>query len=500
MSTQTAPQPVRTYGGWRRARGFGMWGLGLAGTLTVLALIGVALITVAVDLTALLYVGPVVVVVLAFLLVRIGGVSLAHLIHGRVAWWNARRHGWTSYKSGVVVDHPRAWQLPGVLSGTELVTAEAGIREPYGIVWDRHSGLLTATLNVAPTSTWLADPAEIDSWVASWGHWLAGLGYQPMVRWISVTTSTAPDPGSTLADEVLGSLDPRAPEGALRIMRELVETSPAIAAAVDTRVSITFDPARSAAKGEGMAQAVAEVGRALSGLEAALSECGAAVRGRATAAELAGILRVAFDPASRGEVARVLAAAAAGDPAPPALSWGEAGPVAAEESWDHYVHDSGVSVSWAWHEAPRSQVTAQVLGRLLSPGEFAKRVTLLYRPAGAQEAADTLQSEVNAAAFRAAYREKTGRDPSARDRADQERAERSAAEEAEGAGLGLLGVYVTTTVQDKADLPRAVADTEARADQSKIRLRRLRGSQAAGFATTLPAGVCPPVMATRWPR
>jgi hypothetical protein len=58
-------------------------------------------------------------------------------------------------------------------------------------------------------------------------------------------------------------------------------------------------------------------------------------------------------------------------------------------------------------------------------------------------------------------------------------------------------MYVTATVTDECDLSAAVADIEARAEQSKIRVRRLFGSQAAGFAATLPAGVHPVHLGTR---
>jgi len=54
-------------------------------------------------------------------------------------------------------------------------------------------------------------------------------------------------------------------------------------------------------------------------------------------------------------------------------------------------------------------------------------------------------------------------------------------------------------VTDPAHLSRAVADTEAAADVSKVRLQRLYRSQAAGFTATLPCGVCLPALARRWP-
>jgi len=51
-----------------------------------------------------------------------------------------------------------------------------------------------------------------------------------------------------------------------------------------------------------------------------------------------------------------------------------------------------------------------------------------------------------------------------------------------------MSLYGTATVTDPGPLAEAIADIESRADQSKIRLRRLYGGQAAGFATTLPTG------------
>ena len=63
----------------------------------------------------------------------------------------------------------------------------------------------------------------------------------------------------------------------------------------------------------------------------------------------------------------------------------------------------------------------------------------------------------------------------------------------------LVSLYVTVTVAEAADLPRAVAETEAAADSSRIRLRRMAYSQAAGWAATLPLGVCPAELARRIP-
>ena len=155
-------------------------------------------------------------------------------------------------------------------------------------------------------------------------------------------------------------------------------------------------------------------------------------------------------------------------------------------------------MTWAWREPPRQNVTSAVLARLLAPGAYPKRVSLQYRPLPAAAAARTLDDEVRAAEFRHEYARRTRRDVTARDAHDQARARQAADEEARGAGVGLLGLYVTVTVTDPAQLPRATADTEAAAEASKIRLQRLYRSQAAGFTATLPCGICLPELAHRF--
>lgn len=491
-----SPERVRTYGGWRRSRGIGIFGLGPVSSLVVVGTAMLLLLSLAVSpvlFVLLLLPG---LVIIAGCIARFNGMPLGHILVQRVRWWWGSLRGQTSYRAGIVVDHPRAWQLPGVLASTGLLTAEDGYGGHYGIVWDQRTGMLTATLRCASTSTWLASADDAQAWVANWGGWLTGLGYVPAIRWVAVTVATAPDPGSTLADAISARMKPDAPETARALMTELVARSPRAAADVATNVSITFDPGALPAKSKNLDEAAGEFSRCLHGLQTGLAGCGVTVLGRASAAQLAGMVRAAYDPASRGEVNRLTAT----NGHQPMLTWADAGPVGAEEASDHYRHDSGVSVSWSWSEAPRQQVHSAVLSHLLAPGGHPKRVTLLYRPFSAGTAARTLESEVNATGFRGEWNRRQGKDPTARDIADRERAQQAAAEEAVGAGVCLVSLYVTVTVSDPEELPGAVADVESRADTAKIRLRRMYFSQSAGFAATLPCGICPPVLSRRYPR
>jgi hypothetical protein len=489
MTPGDRPQ-VRTYGGWRQQRGIGLWGLSPAGTLTALLAVLALVLLAAVDVTVLAYAAPPIMAAAGFGLVRIGGEPLAARSARRLRWWHAARRGYTTYRADAVSEI--APSLPGVLAPMALLSADDGFGRRYGIVWDRRTGFLTSTLRVVPISTWLASRTDADSWVAGWGNWLASLGHQPMVRWVTVVVDTAPEPGSALAEAIAAASDPASPAAARQIMWQLAATAPAATADVDTRVSLTLDPQAASPRPRSLTDAVAEAGVAVARLEPSLGSCGVVVSGRLTAVEIAGIVRTGFDPAARGEVARALAVPGTGD-----LSWAEAGPVGARERPGHYEHDSGISATWAWRDAPRQLVTADVLARLVAPGPYPKRVTLQYRPLAAAEATRVLETEVNAASFRAQYRRRTGRDETARDAHDQVSARQAAAEEAAGAGVCRMSLYVTVTVERFEDLPRAAAWVAAAADSSKIRLRGMAWSQAAGFATGLPCGICPPELARR---
>lgn len=497
MSEQAAK--VRTYGGWRRSRGMGLLGLGPVQTLVVLGSVVVMIISTTISLRAFAVAGPLALVVVAGNVLQWDGVPIMYGVRERLRWLSGSTRARTAYRGGVMAAGEHAWQLPGVLAPTTLVTVRDRNGGDFGVVYNKRLGTMTVTLRCAATSTWLVDTETAASWVSNWGAWLASLGYLPMVKFVSVTVDTAPDPGSRLADYVASRTLPSAPASARRVLQQLVELSPAASADVETRVSITFAPDAAPAKPRTLDDALAEISRALPGLQDGLGACGLTVLSRATATDLMSMVRAAYEPASRGDLVRMLSRVSPDDVGQ-ILDWQTAGPVSADEARGHYVHDGAVSVSWAWHEAPRQQVHADVLARLLGPGHHPKRVSLIYRPFLAGDAARAVEREVNAAEFRTALNRAKKRDESARDLADRERAVRNAREEAVGAGVGLLSMFVTVTVFDEADLGQAIADVESRADVGKIRLRRMWSSQAAGFATTLPCGVCPPALATQWPR
>ncbi|ATY17094.1 hypothetical protein CU254_41695 (plasmid) [Amycolatopsis sp. AA4] len=489
---------TRTYGGWRARRGFGVGKLSESqtavmagcvmfplGTWVLVASTGLPLLVMGIALLVSLVTG-----VLALVPHRSRGVSLGGslIIAARSA--TANRKGWSEWESGVFTRHPRGKELPGVLAPLMPLSTKDGLGNPFGLLWDRRTGRLTASLRVAPVGTVLADQDRQDLWIGSFAAWQASLGYEPTVEWASITVESAPSTGTELADYVSDRLDPAAPAVARETMREVAEAHRGSTADISVRVSLTFQPQRARPQPRDDAERVAEVSRALSGLEGDLPLCGVAMLGRATAADMTHWLRSAYDPHARGELARLAEQKHL-------LAWADAGPVKAHALADHYWHDSGWSCTWALAGLPNQLVTSNVLAPLVTPGRYHRRVTITYQPYPADQAGDVVAREATGSAFRREVRRRRGIDDTARDRTDEVRARQAAEEEARGAGVGLWGMYVTTTVEDPRRLPDAIADVESRARNAKLRLRRCWGWQGAGFAASLGVGIYPPELARR---
>lgn len=485
MTDRTEDGP-RLYGNWRLERGWGLGGLSTASSITVFLAVLLPLIAVSTLPRLALPLGAAAAVVVAALTVRIGGVSAVDVIMRRLRFGRARAAGWTELSGGVLTEHARGADLPGVLAPLRPLEVDDGRGGRHALLWNRRSGTLSAVLRCSPIGLDLADTDRTDAWVASWGALLADLGYLPLTRHVAVTVDTAPTGGSTVRDHIARELDDTAPALARRVLGELADLTPATTAAIDTRVTLCLDPARATPRPTDLLAAAVEVGRRLPAVENQLAACGVAVLGRASTSWIAGRIRASFDPHHRNDITRL-----DDTDHPHRFEWRDAGPVAATEEWDLYCHEGGISVTWGLREAPRQAVGSAVLAPLLAPGPFARRTTWLYQPYPAEQAAAKVEAEVTSGQVRRAWADKTRRDETQRDRDDRVRALQSAREEAEGAGVGRFTLYVTTTVTDPDDVPAAVADVEQRAGQAKLRLRRLRGSQASGFAAALGLGVDP---------
>jgi len=475
----TSMSQPRTYGGWRAARSAGLGPLDARQTAVVLAAILIPIFAgfvAGIHLT--LYLLPITALVVVGAIARHDGVLIVDSMRAWSRWRWAEWRTHTTYTGSVFTAVNRPWHLPGVLAPTRLLDVADPGRGRIGIVWDQRTGAMSATLMLSPAGALLADTDDVDRRVARWGALLAGLADDATIRHAALTVELVPEPGTQLADHVSARLDATSPALARSVMNELVDTAPRTSARVRTRLTVTCDPTIGAATARQVPDAVAELLRTLGGL--AVSAAGAEVVARASASDMIRIVRTAYDPDSE-------AVTEGWD----LLRWHEASPVHAREGYDTYRHDGAHSVSWVLAEAPRQQVTHDVLLPLLSPGRFRRRVTLLYRTLPRDVAAQLLEREVNAAATREELSRRARRSSTARDRTDATRAARAAAEEAVGAGLVQVSLYVTVTCGDRAQLAEACREVEQAAGHSRLRLRRAYGGQAAGFAVGLGCGVYP---------
>jgi len=473
--------PVRMYGGWRRSKGLGIGGLGTGQTLIVIGATLVPVLFVNTQgLGSLLVTLPLALTVIAVAVWQRHGMPVLDLAVGRIRWEWGRWRSETTYRA-LVLRHPRGLDLPGVLAPTVLLRVMDPISGgPVGVVWNRRTGQMAATMLVAPAGTLLADRAQVNSQVASWGDLLASLANEDVLDAITATIEVTPSSGAALSDHVRGRMTRQAPPLAQVTMQELVGTAPAAAAQMTAWVTVVTSPDRSPERPAGPVEAAAETLRCLDALD--LSPAGADLLRRATDLDVLRLVRGAYRPQDRDAPAEHWQD----------IGWDQAGPVAAQEEWVRYQHDEAFSVSWVLREAPRRPVSDAVLLSLLAPGRFTRRVTLGYRVLSTEEAAAVVERQLVAADAREAYRVRTQRTSTRRERADASAAERAADEEAYGAGVTQWTVTVTTTVTDEADLPAAMRELEQAAKRAGgLRFRYAYGGQAAAFVAGLPVGIHP---------
>ncbi|UGQ09019.1 hypothetical protein LO772_18795 [Yinghuangia sp. ASG 101] len=479
------PKP-RTYGNWRKPTSPGVLGLGLAPTVGLLAGLIVVIFSLLISLLLALLVVVVMCAALGPLMMRDRhGRSGMQWISARMAWTMAKARGQHLYRSGPIGrTPPGTCQLPGLAAKTRLYEAFDAYQRPFGLLHIRSVDDYTAVLQCDADGAALVDDDQIDTWVAYWGQWLSTLGSEPGLVAASITVETAPDTGERLRDEINANMRADAPELARKVLTKVMHDYPEGAARVTTRIALTFEGRAPAGKRRTAGEMATEIGTRLPALSSGLSMTGAGTAVPMRASQIAAAVRVAYDPTVAVLVDRARAEGG------PGLRWSEAGPFAAQESWGHYRHDGAYSVTWAMSDAPRGEVFATVLQRLLSPHDdiLRKRVTILYRAHDPGTAARIVERDIKDARFKANQAKKA----SARDSVALTAAEQTALEEATGAGLLRFGMLVTATVDHHDKLELAASAVDNLSASARLVLRRAYGAQASSFAAALPLGLVLP--------
>jgi hypothetical protein len=476
----------RTYGNWRKPTSPGIGSLGLAGTIIFLGGIALTVIAMMISLAA----GVVMLVLVAaavaplFFRDRYGRTMLQRMT-ARLAWERGRAQGQHIYRSGPLSKiGMRSFRLPGLASAIAVHEATDGYGRPFGLIEVPATGHFSAVFECGADGAALVDPDQVDTWVAYWGAWLASLAHEPSLVAAAVSIESAPDPGTRLANEVRNQLKPTAPPLAQEVLQQIVRQYPPGSAQISARVCVTYSAMpHTGTRRRDRNEMAREIGTRLPGLCARLGMTGAGEARPMTERQIAEMVRVAYDPSVHSLIE------ASHDVGGSGLTWADAGPVMAQESIGHYLHDSAASISWGMSDAPRGEVLSGVLTGLLAPHHdiARKRVTIHYRPHDPASSAQLVERDRRDAAFRLG-----GPKPAARDMVNHAAAEQSAREEAKGAGLVRFAMLVTATVESPADLPAAAAAMDVLAPPARIQLRRMYGSQATAFAAALPIGIVLP--------
>ena len=484
MSTAQAVKPPRpTYGNFIPQRSPGLGNVGMLGMAVGMG--GGVLAIFAMILGGLQAMLPVAAIVVVLFLIT--GTPLGIFLAEVIGFMRSKRAAENQWRSGVFsFNSDPSVRLPGVLGTTTLLTRKDVFGGEFVVVKNPHrGGLYTVIVRCMAEGPSMQDQDQINNWVAGWGAVLTNSSQEHGLVCAKAISDTAPDPGGRLEAQVSSQRSKSSPAISDEVMDQIVASYPAASSDNVTYVEFTYR-GRALSKRGRDDEILSELARKVPGMMGLVEQAGGGSVEMLDASSLTKIVRSAYDPAAQKWIEQGELAGIESD-----LTWKDAGPVADQNLWDRYVHDSGVSVTWEMREPPRAAVHELALSGLMYPHRdfVRKRVALLYRPHTPEEAMKTADRDAQTATFVATSGGK--RKVSARARLVERATEQTRGEIAEGHSLVRFSMLITATVSSSEDLQQAVSTIEGRAGAAQLRLRRSFGSQAPGFAATLPVGMVP---------
>jgi hypothetical protein len=370
--------------------------------------------------------------------------------------------------------------VPGSLAGVRIL-ATAYRDDPLGVLSERRRHRMTAVLACRVTAFSLLDAEAQERRLARWGLILAGTagGAIRRLQWVE---RTAPAQGDELARWVHDERDPAVPLRGTPMIEsylELIGSTTRATQEHEVLVAVQIDTRRVEGRGRDAAlRAVTEqTERVAQGLEGAE----VTVLGALRAGQLARVLRTAFDPYARAELAAVEAAE-------PGRELAESGawPLGAREGWDHYRSDGAVHATFWIGAWPRVEVSPMFMDALLGHSSVVRTVAVTFEPIAPARSTREVEAAVTRDQADRELRRRFGQAETARQRQAQEATMRREAELAAGHAEVRLAGFVTVSGRDRDDLRRACADVHEQAARARLELHRMYGQQADAFTFTLP--------------
>jgi hypothetical protein len=349
------------------------------------------------------------------------------------------------------------------------------------MIEDPHRRTLTAVLALSHPSFALLDRDDQESRVARWGRLQAHLAHSGTIASLQVLEAVVPDRGDSLLDwyRAFGVRDGG---WADRQYAALLEQTRLGSSTHRTTLSLTLDmraaTAQVKAAGGGITAAMGVLRADLAALAEQVRQAGLTLRGQLGEAELAAIIRGAYDPDTSL------------DPrSDPGANLARAGPIAISESWAHFRHDSGwSSVLWVV-EWPREDVPPDFLHALVFAPGVRRTLSLICHPLPADKARRRIRRARTQAL---ADRHQKARMGQIADLADdqeyQDLLDREAALNRGHTDVEFVGL-ITVTAPSLPDLEAARATIVRAAANAACEVRVLAGRQMQGFvAGAVPLG------------
>lgn len=482
MQDTRRPEPgTSDFGNWQKPAVLGLMGLN-----PVLSVVGLILILGAGGvlmffgfLATLVYV-VVAVVVYGPLAIKVDGRSMFARLIRRATFVRGRRARRTAYLSGPLSPQPGGrFRLPGLLAATRLFSSIDAYGSPFAFMRVPVRNSYAVCVRASADGDALVDPSAIDAMVGSWSGFLQMTPQYPDLKGLSVTIESVPDPGHKIGTEVerMRTAGP-IPDFTAAVMGELQDAATVGSPSLSTRLALVFDGGKGSDRRD-VDEMATEIGTQLPDIIGGLAGTGAGAAVAMTADEVCETTWAAFHPDEASEL----------DPnhGLTELDWSSAGPTSANDNWDHYRHDSGISVSWLMEGAPRGTVRETIIKRLLEPHAHLprKRVTIYYRPLTSADAAAWADRQTKAIAST------PGQRVAAQD-AGSTQAKANAADEARGAAVLRFAVVTTITVTNVEQLARARKAIRNLHAASRLVMREAYGQQAAAFSAGLGLGILLP--------
>src|SRR5207248_1944163 len=292
----------------------------------------------------------------------------------------------------------------------------------------------------------------------------------PPIRRIQWLERTAPAQGDELARWLHTQRDPSIPlRGAplIESYLELIGSTAKVTQDHEILLAIQVDAHRVRERGEGVAMRtlIEQTERVAQGLEAAEVR----VLGALSSGQLARVLRTAFDPFARAE----LAALEAADPGREGLSEAGAWPLGAREAWDHYRSDGAVHATYWIGGWPRVEVSPMFMDALLARSSAVRSVAVTFESVSPERSTREVEAAITRDRADRELRHRFGQLETARQRQSHEATLRREAELAAGHSEVRLSGFITVSGRDPDELRRASAEVLEHAARSRLELHRM---------------------------